>query len=128
MERSSKSQKKRTDALATKKRELLRMNREVKKLARDLDELVDRHNEFRVGGGPQRVIEWFESFPIENLRESLDYDYDKPRQKLTLADLDEKGFIRREHYEKEEQLELAECKRTIAEIDFLLEKINRVLV
>lgn len=127
MERSTKGQKKRTDPLSEKKRELLRMNREVKKLARDLDELVDRHNAFRVGGGAQRVIEWFESFPIETLRESLDYESDRPRQKLALCDLEEKGRIRRAHYEKEEQLELAEHKRTIAEIDFLLEKIAQVL-
>jgi hypothetical protein len=118
---------KRIDVLTKKKRELTRLNREVKRLARDLDELVDKHNTFRVGGGAQKVIEWFESFPIETLRESLDYDHSKPRKKLTLADLSEKGRVRRAHALKEEQLELAEHRRTAAEIDVLLEKINRLL-
>lgn len=118
--------KKTQNALSEKKKELVRMNREVRRLVEDLDNISDLHNAFKVEGGVDKVIEWFECFPIESLGESLDYDYGYEREKFSLADMHRKCALRREHERKEEELSILEHKRMIAEIDFLMEKIKRI--
>ena len=117
--------KKAVDSLAQKERELLKLNRKFRKAARDLDQIAMKHNSYHVGGDVDDVMNWFDSMPIENLRESLDKDHNYPRTKFSLSDMHERGRLRRQHDKKEKELLLLEHKRTIAEIDVLLEKIKK---
>lgn len=118
--------KRRVNVLTTKQRKLSRMTRECKRLARDLNIIITKHNTYTLDS-EEKAIEWFDSFPIGSLRESLDYDYHKLRKKLNLIDLDIKSDLRKAHEKKEEELELAEHARSIAEIDVLLEMIKQTL-
>lgn len=109
--------------LTEKQRELRKLTREIRVLTRDINHIIDKHNGYEIGG----VEDWFDCYPIESLRESLNYDHGNRRSKFSLQDFLKKIKLRRQHQEKMDKLEDVSRKQSIAEIDVILERINRLL-
>ena len=114
------------DILVEKQRELKNLNETVRKLAKDIDIIIDKHNSYRLGGDLQKVDEWFSSFPIQSLEDSLDYDHGR-LNKFSIKSLMEKRRLRKEHDKKLNEFEVARHKRAVVKIELLLTKINNII-
>lgn len=117
---------KKTDLLIAKQREFKKIDRKVRQLARDVNTIISKHNEYSINGVVNKIT-WFERYPIENLSDSLNKDRGLKTSTFSIQDLEEKGKLRRLHYKKISELEIAQHKRNEAEIDVLIEKIKRLL-
>lgn len=108
----------------SKEAKALRLNKlKVKKLSIDVDALIDEHD-FYTFATEQEAAEWFQSFPIETLGESLSMDRNAPREKPSLQDMYLKSKLRKDYYKKSESLEKAIYELNIANIDFILSKVD----
>lgn len=117
---------KKTDTLTIKEREFKKINRKVRQLARDVSSIISKHNAYSINGVVNKVT-WFERYPIETLFDSLNKDRGIRTSNFSIQDLEEKGKLRRLHYEKIDELAIAQHKRNEAEIDVMLEKVKRLL-
>jgi hypothetical protein len=103
-----------------------RLYNDVKELSLDLKAIIEEHDRYRLGGNPDRVEKFFESLPIETLRESIDFDSKCPREKYSLRDMHHKFGLRRYYYQKQHELELKQHQLNIAKIDIIISRIKKV--
>lgn len=121
------AKKKRKDevniAINKQRRQVRTITKQLKLLDKRLKEIESEHNSYRLDGDVDKVAEWFQSFPIETLRESLYYD-SNIRTKYSLNDLNKKTLLRKEFDSTIEQFSLLQSKLNIAKIDLLLLEIK----
>lgn len=108
--------------MTSESKRIKQLRRSVKELYLDLEAITAEHDNYQFGDG------WFSSLPIETLKDSLDRQLGKPRQKPALGDLKHKYGLRRLHEQTSNQLLKANSELRIAEIDGLLEKIGKLVV
>jgi hypothetical protein len=113
---------KKTDS--SKEAKLLRIQkRKVRRLSTDIENLIDEHD-FYTFDSEEKASVWFNSFPIETLDESLRMDKNLPSGKLSLHDIKLKKKLYREYCKVSEKLEIELHFLNIANIDFILSKID----
>ena len=95
----------------------------VKKLSKDFEAIVDEHDYYTFSSEKEAMV-WFQSLPIETLSESLSMDKKLPRQKPSLQDMHLKTKLRKDSYKVQNKLEKAMYDLNIANIDFILSKID----
>lgn len=109
-----------------KQRKQIRANtKHLKLLDKRLKEIESEHNSYRLDGDVDKIAEWFQSFPIETLQESLNYD-SNIRTKYSLNDLNKKILLRKEFDTIIEQFSVQQSKLNIAKIDLLLLELKNV--
>lgn len=105
-------------------KKLRRLYRSVQELDLDIKAIEEEHDKYRLQGSDSEVMRWFDSLPIETLRESCDYDYGKPRIKYSLHDISCKFDLKRLYDKKSEELEKKQSELHVARIDRVLGKIE----
>jgi len=98
-----------------------KLKKELKTLTKDLDALVSENKKYNI------TASWVESWPIENLKESLDAQYKHPRARVALSDFKIKEKLRRDYHKKIDRFSVLEHELAAAEIDCILEKIEIAL-
>jgi hypothetical protein len=93
-------------------RTVKRLERSIRELTLDLKAITDEHDRY-CWPTHEQAVAWFESLPIETLRESVERDHGKPRlHEKTQAQLEQ----------KERDLREARYDRAIKEIERILGK------
>jgi len=113
---------KRTDTSKEAKR-LRRQKRKVRELSADMEALITEHDYYTFDDEAQ-ASEWFQSFPIETLEESLRKDRNMPSAKPSLHDMKLKKKLRKGYYKTADKLDIELHSLNIANIDFILSKID----
>jgi hypothetical protein len=103
-----------------------RLRRNIRELNLDVQAIIEEHDRYRLGGDPNRIEEFFESLPIETLRESLERENGRPRTTFSLRDMHHKFGLRKLHDKKMEELARRQCEYNIARIEMLESKIRKV--
>ena len=97
----------------------------VKSLSADAEYLINEHDSYSFESN-EAAASWFESLPIETLEESLNIDYGRPTGKFSLKDMSNKFSLRRAYGKKSEELEMAVRDLNIANIDYIMSKVESV--
>ena len=105
--------------MTSEPKKIRKLERSVKELSLDLQAITAEHDNYLFGDN------WFTCLPIETLKESLDRQYGKPRNKPALGDLKHKFGLRKLHEQTKEKLNQVDSELKIAKIDGLLERISR---
>ncbi len=95
-----------------------------KNLCSDLDAIEKEHNRYKPANEAEAMI-WLESFPIESLRDSLDYENNRPRKKLSLKDVKHRSNLRLLYEHNLDALDKLYSDLNIAQIDLLLMKVKQ---
>lgn len=110
------------------------MNADIKKLEECIDDLnldiqtiIQKHEHYVFDGSNEEVMNWFHSFPIETLSESIDAEFGKPRLKYSLLDMKHQFLLRKIHKDKVELLQSKQIELSIAKIDSILSKIENII-
>jgi hypothetical protein len=103
-----------------------RLKRHIKELYLDVKAIIEEHDRYRLGGDMDRIEQFFESLPIETLRESLERENGKPRTTFSLRDMHHKFGLRRLHDQKQAELERRQREYNIARMEVLQNKIQKV--
>ncbi len=96
-------------------------------LNEDMETLMQEHNNITASYKSDDMESWINSFPVENLDDSLTLDLGKDLEKLSISDLKERAKIRNKHDEAAEELLVNEHKIKAAEADVLQAIIKDVL-
>jgi len=108
-----------------KVRKLKKTERVVRQLVRELDALADEHDLYRISDS-EEAMDWIECLPIANLKESLNKEHGKPREKLSLQDLVQKQVLRKHYDKKAAELYSAVSEAHCAKIDVLIEAVCKI--
>ena len=111
---------------STNKAELNKNRRLVRRLWRELNAIINEHDSYQMDSY-EEIAEWFHSFPIESLRESLDFELGHPSNKLSLSKLVRKGKLRKAFLKKQSELDIAIHRETEAKIGLLIDDVNKSL-
>jgi hypothetical protein len=103
-----------------------RLKRHIKELYLDVEGIIKEHDRYRLGGDQDRIEQFFESLPIETLRESLAREHGKPRTTFSLRDMHHKFGLRKLHDQKQQELECRQHEYNIAQIEVVQNKIRKV--
>lgn len=109
-----------------------KLERRIKQLAKDMERIMLKHDSFRSEFSSLNSLEkWFESLPIETIKELYCFEKNMPRAKLSLNDLEEKSRLRKEFLKKSIELEITEhkykellCSNLLKDIEKIQEKLN----
>lgn len=96
----------------------------LKELKLDLQAIQEEHDKYVLDSSIGK--NWFDSLPIETLKESLDNEKRNPRTKYSLKDMRHKFSLQRLYDKKKEQLDLEQSKLNIARIDYIINQIEKV--
>lgn len=107
-------------------KQVRKLQRNVNDLNLDLQAIQEEHDKYVLGGSKDEAIEWFNSLPIETLRDSLDREKKAPRTKYSLQDMRHKFALRRLHEQKKDQLEKEQSKLNLARIDHIAAQIKKI--
>lgn len=100
------------------------LRRRVQEIKNDLKAIKYEHDYYDFGTN-EDVAEWFQSFPIENLYDSLAMDHNA-RTKIGLIELLHKYNLRKLFSKKVDELEDAERDLYVARVEKVLKKINKI--
>jgi hypothetical protein len=103
-----------------------KLQKSVRELDADLKTIVKEHDKYGINGTEEEIAQWFQCFPIETLRESIDFENHRPREKYSLQDMKKRFSLRKLHEKKKDALDKAKSDLRIAKIEILLSKIERV--
>lgn len=103
-----------------------RLEKSVKELGQDVQAILEEHDRYRLKGSNEEIMEWFQSLPIETLKESLDRERQKPRTKYSLHDMQHKFTLRKLHEQKTLELECKQTDLIVAKINHVLTQIDRI--
>jgi hypothetical protein len=99
----------------------------VEELGLDLQAIADEHDQYCLKASTEdEAINWLHSMPIESLSNSLNMEHQRPRSKYSLHDMRHKCALRKLHEKKKEELDRIKIDLSIAMIDSILEKIERI--
>lgn len=107
-------------------KQVKRLQKAVKELGLDLEAILEEHDRYRLKGSSEEVMDWFQSLPIETLRESIDREHKKPRTKYSLHDMKHKFELRKLHELKTKELEQKQSQLNVAKINSILAQIERI--
>lgn len=107
----------------SKEMKLKKIYDEIGIIEKKLEELVKEHDKYTLDneGG---AMQWLESFPIDNLYESLERDMGRPMTKLSVKDFAKKKKIRKEYTKLVQELGRKKREFTSNKIDLILSKIK----
>ena len=88
-----------------------------------MEALIDEHD-FYTFDDEAQASEWFQSFPIETLSESLRMDRHMPKERPSLQDMKLKKKLRSGYYQVQDKLDVAICELNMANIDYIISKID----
>ncbi len=71
-------------------KQVKKLQRSVNDLYLDLQAIQDEHDKYILNTPKDKAVDWFQSLPIETLKESLDCDKNNPRTKYSLHDMKQK--------------------------------------
>jgi hypothetical protein len=103
-----------------------KLQRNVRELDLDIQAIIEEHDRYVLSGSTKEIQNWFDSLPIESLKELCDREKHRPRTKYSLHDMKHKFALRKLHDEKQEQLISERSKLNLAKIDFILSQIEKV--
>ena len=86
--------------------------------------IIEEHERFSPKGSDKEIWSWFSSFPIESLRESLDFDLKRYRAKYSLKDMKYKFHLRKMYNKAILQLEEKKSELQLAKVNYLLKMIQ----
>lgn len=107
-------------------KQIKRIQRKVNNLNLDLQAIIEEHDRYIPKASDEAIAKWFDSLPIETLKESLDREKHRPREKYSLHDMKHKFALRKLYNQKQIELEKEEQKLNLAKIEYLLDKINGI--
>ena len=102
------------------------LQQSVEELDIGIKAIVEEHDRFSIKGSEKEIWSWFGQFPIESLRESLDFDLKRKRSRYSLKDMKYKFHLRKMHEKVNLQLEEKKNELQLAKIDHLLARIEGV--
>lgn len=102
------------------------IKRKVEQLSQSIESIMDNHDCYSFKSD-REASDWFNSFPIESLNDSLLIDNKLPKAKLSLVDFKNKSILRRKYYNTSDNLDIAMCELNIANIDFIISKIKEII-
>ena len=106
-------------------RKINALRRKIKNVKLDLKAIEDEHNHYQFATYEEADV-WFNSLPIENLKQSLDKQHNKPTDKFSMAKMLHNFNLRRAYDQYSKELDLLESELRVAEIDYLLERIKKI--
>lgn len=98
-----------------------KLKRLINEINLDLSAITKEHSLYLLSSD-----DWFNSLPIESLKESIDKDRCNVRTKYSLNDMKHNFALKRLFKAKEEELEKAKIEYNIANIDYLLSQIKNI--
>jgi hypothetical protein len=98
----------------------------VKSLERYINNLSEEHERLRLTDEEASEFTSIFNFPIQSLKDSLEIDYEYPKNKYSMCDMLEKFRLKKLHAQKSVELENLKSKANIAKIECLLEKIGNI--
>jgi hypothetical protein len=107
-------------------RQVKRLQRSVEELGLDLKAILEEHDRYRLKGTNEEIMDWFQSLPIETLRESCDREHGFPRTKYSLRDMQHNFALRKLHEKKTQEFERKQSELNVARINHVLAQIERV--
>jgi hypothetical protein len=101
------------------------LSKTVEELGLDLQAIAEEHDKYCLNSSSEDdAMNWLRSMPIENLRDSLNRDSQRPRERYSLHDMKHKFALRKLHEKKKVEYETLQSKLIITKIDTLITKIN----
>jgi predicted Zn-dependent protease len=100
------------------------LEQDIRQIESKLKNIVEEHEALRMGGDLKAIEAWYQCFPIESLRESLEVDWNLPRTKYSLASLKKKSDLRKAHAKTSEEYAEKQRALKIAKIDSILAKMK----
>lgn len=108
-------------------RQVKRLLRSVRELDLDLKAIINEHDEYRLKCTNEEITDWFQSLPIETLKESCDREHGRPRTKYSLDHMRHKFALRRLYEKKLIELERKKSELIVANINHILAQIDKAL-
>ena len=71
------------------------LERYCSELKLDIDAIEDEHSFYRMNSSQYEAMNWFDCLPIETLKESINREKGRPREKYSLKDLYNKFKLER---------------------------------
>ena len=102
-----------------------KLQRNLKTLSLDLEAIIQEHDKYRLSGTNDEIMHWYQSLPIESLKESLERDRHIPQTKYSLHHMKHKFALRKLCLKKTEEFEKMKIELNLAKIDCALEVIRK---
>jgi hypothetical protein len=109
-------------------KQIKKLKKTVRELDLDLQAIIEEHDRYRFQDSDDKVMQWFESLPIETLSESLNKEHNKPRTKYSLHDLKHKFNLRKLHEKKSKELDQKKSELNVAKINHVLSQIYKIQI
>lgn len=103
-----------------------RLRNDVRELTLDVKAIIEEHDRYRLGGNIEQIEKFFDSLPIETLRDSILFEKNQPRERYSLKDMCHKFGLRRYYHQKKHELDLKQHELNIAKIDIIISRIKKV--
>lgn len=103
-----------------------KLQRQEKQLSRDIKAIIKEHDSYSFGGSKENISDWFDSLPIQDLRDSLERQHNYPRRHPSLRDLKHKFGLRKLFTKTADKLQEVQTELKIATIDSIINKIAKV--
>jgi hypothetical protein len=103
-----------------------KLEKSIQELSLDLKAIIDEHDQY-CWPSHEHAAAWFESLPIETLRESVEREHGEPRHKMSLHDLKHKFGLRRLHEKTQAKLEQKERDLRVVRYEQVIREIERIL-
>lgn len=107
-------------------RQIKRLQRSVEELDLDIKAILEEYDRYRMKGTNEEIMDWFQSLPIETLRESCDRERGNPRCKYSLKDMQHNFSLRRLHEQKTFEFQRKQSELNVARINHVLAQIERI--
>lgn len=105
---------------------LKNLSETVEELSLDLKAIAEEHDKYCLNSSSNdETSNWLYSMPIETLSDSINKEFQRPRNKYSLHDMKHKFALRKLHEKKKEELDILKSELNIAKIDNLLSLIRQ---
>jgi hypothetical protein len=102
------------------------IEKKIEETQNEIQAMVKEHDRNRLDVSNSELESWFNSLPIESLKESLDRDRNKPRRSYSLKNMLQKFRIRKQCMKKNDEAARLASKLVVAKSDFILEQIRKI--
>ena len=106
--------------------QFLKLKENVEELDLDLKGIVEEHDYYRLDDSKENIENWFNSLPIETLKDSLISEHHLPRKRYSLHDMRHKFALRKLYEQKKHELDLEKIQLNIVKIDCVLAQIKGI--
>lgn len=107
------------------KTKLLLAEEKVLKMEEEIQSIMERHDAVTLKLSKEDISQWFESFPISSLMDSLNFERGKPFGIYSLKKLKEKSKLRKLFEKKSEEYDLMKNTLRQEEIKKALRSIKK---